>query len=75
MSLGKGLSLPITAEGVESSDVLQHLQDMGELKGQGYLYGKPEDAEATRRRLADLNLLYEGVKAPETPASEQRRAS
>ena len=75
VSLGKGLSLPITAEGVESSDVLQHLQDMGELKGQGYLYGKPEDAETTRRRLADLNLLYEGVKAPETPASEQRKAS
>ncbi|MEL1250002.1 putative bifunctional diguanylate cyclase/phosphodiesterase [Aurantiacibacter gilvus] len=75
VSLGKGLSLPITAEGVESNDVLQHLQTMGELKGQGYLYGKPEDAETTRRRLAELNMLGDSAGAPTALASEQRRAS
>ncbi len=75
VSLGKGLSLPITAEGVESSDVLQHLQEMGQLKGQGYLYGKPEDAETTRRRLADLNMLLDGSEASPTPPTEQRKAS
>ena len=55
--LGKGLSLPITAEGVENEEVLETLRDMGEFKGQGHLYGKPEDAAATRARLAKLNLL------------------
>ena len=57
ISLGKGLSLPITAEGVETNEVLSHLQDLGDMKGQGYLYGKPEDAKATRTRLASSGLL------------------
>jgi diguanylate cyclase (GGDEF)-like protein len=57
ISLGRGLSLPVTAEGVESAAILQALQTMGELKGQGYLYGQPEDAAATRERLAGLTLL------------------
>lgn len=57
VSLGKGLSLPVTAEGVESQEVLDTLKRMGQLKGQGYLYGRPEDAETTRQRLAALNLL------------------
>ena len=38
---------------------------MGQLKGQGYFYGKPEDAEATRQRLADLSLLVETAPMPE----------
>lgn len=61
--LGKGLSLPLTAEGIECSEMLNELKAMGKLKGQGYLYGKPEDAEATRNRLAALGLL---AQAPET---------
>lgn len=57
VSLGRGLSLPITAEGVESAEVVEVLRQMGQLKGQGYLYGMPEDADATRERLHSLGLL------------------
>ena len=57
VTLGRGLSLPVTAEGVESPAILQALQMMGELKGQGYLYGEPEDAATTRKRLVQMNLL------------------
>ena len=57
ISLGRGLSMPVTAEGVETASILAALREMGQIKGQGYLYGKPEDAAATRERLAGLNLL------------------
>ncbi len=68
ISLGRGLSLPVTAEGIETSEVLGTLRNMGELKGQGYFYGLPEDAAATRLRLADLTLLIEGPVAAEPEA-------
>lgn len=64
-ALGKGLGLPVTVEGIETEQVLQRLRDMGELKGQGYLYGKPESAAATEERLADMNLLARPNGAPE----------
>jgi diguanylate cyclase (GGDEF)-like protein len=78
VSLGKGLALPVTAEGIENSEVLGQLKGMGELKGQGYLYGKPEDAEDTRNRLAALGMLAQGPHAPganrELAAVEQLKA-
>ncbi|WP_108791382.1 EAL domain-containing protein [Erythrobacter sp. Alg231-14] len=52
VSLGRGLNLPITAEGIEDEAILQALKSMGKLKGQGYLYGKPESSEQVRERLA-----------------------
>jgi len=55
--LGKGLGLPITAEGVESPELLAYLQTLGSFKGQGYLYGKPAPADATRAFLAVHQLL------------------
>ena len=55
--LGRGLALPVTAEGIETSEVLGALRGMGDMKGQGYFYGMPEDADATRTRLAALDLL------------------
>ncbi len=57
VSLGDGLELPMTAEGIEDPTILTKLQKMGELKGQGYLYGRPEDAGAVRARLASSGLL------------------
>ena len=57
VSLGKSLSLPLTAEGVESAEVLALLKAMGQIKGQGYFYGHPEDAKTTEDRLAHLKLL------------------
>jgi len=62
--LGRGLGLPITAEGIESDSVLERLREFGELKGQGYLYGKPQPAAQVRERLAQLGLLGEAA----TPA-------
>jgi len=64
VSLGRGLSLPVTAEGVESASILQALRGMGQLKGQGYLYGMPEDATTTRNRLSDLKLLVGSNDGP-----------
>ncbi len=57
VSLGGGLDLPITAEGIETPAILDKLQSMGQLKGQGYFYGRPESAQDVRTRLANLGLL------------------
>lgn len=74
VSLGKGLALPVTAEGIESPKVLAALRKMGQFKGQGYLYGQPEDAEATRTRLAGLDMLMARsgkANAPSKRAADQ----
>lgn len=77
VSLGKGLDLPVTAEGVENDQIRKMLQSMGNMKGQGYLYGKPEDAQATLMRLANLNLISsasdEGSADPKTASEEGER--
>ncbi|EJL34592.1 EAL domain-containing protein, partial [Novosphingobium sp. AP12] len=39
-----GLDLPVTAEGIETQDVLDHLRQYGDITGQGYLYGRPRPA-------------------------------
>jgi diguanylate cyclase (GGDEF)-like protein len=43
-TLGEGLDLPVTAEGIETQDVLDHLRQYGGITGQGYLYGRPRPA-------------------------------
>lgn len=58
-SLGKGLGLPITAEGIETSAVLDELRKYGSFKGQGYLYGQPSDAQSVHTMLANQNMLRE----------------
>lgn len=57
VSLGNGLELPITVEGIEDAQVLETLKQLGKLKGQGYHYGRPEDAAAVRARLEKDGLL------------------
>ena len=75
ISLGRGLSMPVTAEGVESAAILAALRQMGQIKGQGYLYGKPEDAEATRERLSALNMLVPREEALiDAPPAAKRKA-
>ena len=59
ISLGEGLGLPITAEGIESKELLAELRRFGKFKGQGYLYGMPEPADRTQAELAQLDLLLE----------------
>ncbi len=58
-SLGKGMGLPITAEGIETPEVLAELRKFGSFKGQGYLYGQPTNAQSVHEMLADQNLLRE----------------
>ncbi|MEZ5679892.1 MAG: EAL domain-containing protein [Erythrobacter sp.] len=57
ISMGDGLKLPITAEGVENEAVLEALKGMGKLKGQGYHYGRPEPADKVLERLASQDKL------------------
>ncbi len=63
ISLGRGLDLPMTAEGIEDQEILDALKKMGKLKGQGYLYGRPETATQVRNRLADQGKLAEPGKS------------
>ncbi len=82
VSLGNGLEMPITAEGIEDESILNELKNMGALKGQGYLYGKPECGEDVRKRLNRLNLLHPKPQAEaaftapsETPPSVKKTAA
>lgn len=70
IALAKGLGLPITAEGIENERVLDALKGLGTMKGQGYHYGRPENAEATTNRLREQQLLASqpGQPAPSAPA-------
>jgi len=74
VSLGRGFDLPITAEGIENAEVLTALRNMGQLKGQGYLYGRPEDAAATLIRLSRQKLLAP-EHGPARPVSVEQGAS
>ncbi|AWW74367.1 GGDEF-domain containing protein [Erythrobacter sp. KY5] len=67
VSLGRGLDLPITAEGIEDEDILDALKKMGKLKGQGYYYGQPENAEEVAERLKRSGRLVR-ERVPEVPA-------
>ncbi len=57
IAMGQGLGLPVTAEGVETPQVLEALQQFGPVKAQGYLYGKPGPAEAIESELERMDLL------------------
>jgi diguanylate cyclase (GGDEF)-like protein len=67
VALGRGLDLPLTAEGVEDEEILTALKSMGRLKAQGYLYGHPEDADAVRARLRAAGRLITAPATPEPP--------
>ena len=83
VSLGRGLDLPITAEGIEDQEILDALKSMGKLKGQGYLYGKPESAEEVNKRLDEAGRLsgtadtkwrnHGQSEAPSVGVQEQRK--
>lgn len=68
--LGKGLGMPITAEGIETEEALTVLRAYSGFKGQGYLYGQPMPAHETAQRLAEMDLL----KAPVVPEASGQEA-
>jgi sensor c-di-GMP phosphodiesterase-like protein len=53
VALGRTLGLTIVAEGIETVGQLERLRALGCELGQGYLFGRPSDAEATYAFLAD----------------------
>lgn len=57
VSMSDGLKLPITAEGIENENVVNALRRWGQMKGQGYHYGRPEPAEKVLDRLAACGRL------------------
>ncbi|WP_246449969.1 putative bifunctional diguanylate cyclase/phosphodiesterase [Qipengyuania soli] len=77
ISMGDGLKLPITAEGVENEAVLEALKGMGKLKGQGYHYGRPEPADKVIERLAAQDRLaktsLENVTEVDFKAADEKR--
>ena len=75
ISLGEGLGLPITAEGIESEELLTELRRFGNFKGQGYLYGRPEPADRTTAELAQLDLLLEAQPAQSPTAEPAKRTA
>ena len=69
VAMGRGLDLPLTAEGVENEQILTALRAMGKLKAQGYVYGKPETAEEVRRRLSAVGKLTGPAPRHAAPAA------
>lgn len=67
-SLGRGMALPITAEGIENTQILEELRKYGTFCGQGYVYGQPLSAADLRHELAQQDLL-----AREWPESDAAR--
>ncbi|MBX7526474.1 putative bifunctional diguanylate cyclase/phosphodiesterase [Qipengyuania vesicularis] len=59
ISMSDGLKMPITAEGIEDEEVANALKRWGQLKGQGYHYGRPEPARKVVERLENLGRLVE----------------
>ena len=72
--LGKDLGLPVTAEGIETREILERLMQYGDIKGQGFLYGQPQPAGATRDRLASLDLLSNAESVPDTTQAVPKAA-
>jgi diguanylate cyclase (GGDEF)-like protein len=56
ISLGTGLSVKITAEGIEKESQLQRLQELGCDIGQGYLLGKPMPIDRVREVIAQYQV-------------------
>jgi EAL domain-containing protein (putative c-di-GMP-specific phosphodiesterase class I) len=73
VAVGRGLGLPIVAEGIENGEALEALRKLGDLQGQGYLYGKPEDAAATLQRLL-VQASRDIPKAAEAEPKSKRAA-
>jgi diguanylate cyclase (GGDEF)-like protein len=70
--LGQGLNLPVTAEGVESEEILDKLLSYGNIKGQGYLYGRPRSASDVKDWLASRDTA--GEVNDDTPANRSGAA-
>ncbi|RVQ65324.1 EAL domain-containing protein [Croceicoccus ponticola] len=73
-SIGEGMNLPVTAEGIETETLRDSLLRIGTFKGQGYFYGKPETAEQVRTRLKSEARLAIDARAALAGMDEEVRA-
>ncbi len=69
-AMGRGMDLAITAEGIETVEILDELRQFGALRGQGYVYGQPLSADDLRRELIGLDLM--ATMPDEPPATGDR---
>ena len=58
MALSNQLELKVIAEGIETQQQLERLQQLGYKFGQGYLFSKPLSQSATEALLANKSLCY-----------------
>jgi diguanylate cyclase (GGDEF)-like protein len=68
LALGQGMDLSVTAEGIESAEILDALRKMGGFSGQGYVYGRPMSALDLHDELATCHLL---AATPDAPAPQR----
>ncbi|WP_268740590.1 putative bifunctional diguanylate cyclase/phosphodiesterase [Novosphingobium beihaiensis] len=68
--LGKGLQLPVTVEGIETGEVLDHLLQYGPIKGQGYFYGRPRPARELAEWLNDPQRSGKAARGKEPAGPE-----
>ena len=73
-ALGRGMNLPITAEGIENDAILTELRRLGSFQGQGYLYGRPLSGADMRHELASAGLLAATPARPAAPDEAAQRA-
>jgi diguanylate cyclase (GGDEF)-like protein len=74
-ALGKSLSLPITAEGVEQQSIMSHLMELGCSDAQGWLFGKALSAEEAGRiylEIGNAPMLTEAVAEASKVTFERR---
>jgi diguanylate cyclase (GGDEF)-like protein/PAS domain S-box-containing protein len=66
LALSRNLGLEVVAEGIETAEQLEHLQDLGCDRGQGYYLARPITPEVLRRLLVEdarLALPRDGTEA------------
>ncbi len=82
-ALGTSLQLPVTAEGIETDAMREHLDGIGCSQGQGWLYGRPLTVEQIRAHFPDAVgpeqkrpapdiVAAPAAPDPETPRRERR---
>ena len=62
VSLGRGLGMKVTAEGVETAEQHLFLRAAGVQSKQGYRFGKPSNAEEIARRIANPGV-YRSIES------------
>ena len=68
--LARNFKMKVVAEGIETEAHLAQLQRLGSDFGQGYLFAKPETAEAAENLINSENIFYTAVSERELEVSE-----